>query len=256
VAQSNRQISQPPSSRSSRPRVRDQQPLSQHIDKPLRRHVWTSRNRTWTRLQLDRERDDFFDTRVTGRAEVWQTIRAALEVLWEADVSRRAGANDTPPSSAGESGPRPNTALATSQSILRAAEITLPTGDLANGVYDALGHYYALPEWIVVDPIDVTDSQDQPSEDVDRKVEDDLTGEDTTEEIDDEAALRRREEKGKGVVDVRDMVKIRARLSEDARDIIVSVRLSESVRSVSRKVLEESGVCLPKPAPTCRTEIC
>ncbi|KAI0883000.1 uncharacterized protein GGS22DRAFT_169252 [Annulohypoxylon maeteangense] len=210
-------------------------PLSQHIDKPLRRHEWVARDRTWTRSQLDTEREDFFDTRVTGRAEVWQVLKATLEVLWEADQSLSNGEE----SRDGDGG----SALATAQSILKAAEVTLPTGDLSNGVYDALGNYYALPEWIVCDPVNVAEesSVKKSKSDVRRKGDDDLTDEDdAVEEIDEDEALRRREEKGKGVADIKNMVKVRARLSENLPDVIVSVSPEETVRSFAKRVAEES----------------
>ncbi|KAI4864202.1 hypothetical protein F4820DRAFT_346239 [Hypoxylon rubiginosum] len=214
-----------------------QPPLSQHIDKPLRRHEWVARDRSWTRSELDTERADFFDTRVTGRPEVWQVLKAALEVLWEADLSHASGGE--PPDEDGVGG------LATAQSILKAAEVTLPTGDLSNGVYDSLGNYYALPEWIVSDPVNVAEegSAKRSKGGAGRKGDDDLTGEeDTVEELDEEETMRRREEKGKGVANIRDMVKVRARLSENLPDVIVSVSSEESVRSFARKVAEESGL--------------
>ncbi|KAI1102760.1 hypothetical protein F4804DRAFT_312194 [Jackrogersella minutella] len=210
-------------------------PLSQHIDRPLHRHEWVARDRTWTRSELDTERADFFDTRVTGRPEVWQVLKAALEVLWEADESHSTGEPNDDDGTGG---------LATAQSILRAAEVTLPTGDMSNGAYDALGNYYALPEWIVSDPVNVADegSAKKRKGDVRGKDDDDLTGEDDTmEELDeDEEAMRRREEKGKGVADLRDMVKVRARLSENLPDVVISVGPGETVRSFARKVAEES----------------
>ncbi|CRK35837.1 hypothetical protein BN1708_019832, partial [Verticillium longisporum] len=95
---------------------RENAPLDEHINKPLRRHAWTSTSRTWTRAALARERTDFFDTRVTGRAEVWETLHAALRVLW--DPAAQGAADD------GTNG------LATAQGFLTAAEVTLPTGNL------------------------------------------------------------------------------------------------------------------------------
>ncbi|KAK8068785.1 hypothetical protein PG994_005401 [Apiospora phragmitis] len=231
-----------------------QPPLSQHIDKPLRRHTWVAKSRVWTRPQLVRERADFFDTRVTGRPEIWQTIRAALEVLWEAEVAAAVRRTKTDAAAAATNedeheneggdgaGNADDTALATAQSILKAAEITLPTGNLANGVYDALGTYYAVPEWIVCDPVNVAASDDPKK--VEQDDNDDLTGgEETAEDNDEEeAALRRREEKGKAVADVRDLTKIRARLSENSRDIILTIGTNESVRSVIRKIKEEANL--------------
>ena len=213
---------------SPRRRRRERPPLDQHINKPLRRHTWTSKDRRWTKRQLAREREDFFDTRVTGRPEVWQTIHAALRVLWE-------------PSGVDDDGTE---GLNTAQTILSAAEISLPTGNLSNGVYDALGNYYALPEWIVCDPIDVVD-------DGDTKVDLSTGGDETAGDDDDDDDLEedpesRREEKGKGVVDVREQVALRARLSENGRDYHIVVAKSDTVRSVARRLAEEASVRIPQ----------
>ncbi|KAI0421096.1 hypothetical protein F5X98DRAFT_330086 [Xylaria grammica] len=215
---------------------RTRQPLSQHIDKPLRRHEWASRDRAWTRADLDLQRTEFFDTRVTGRPEVWQVIRTALEAMWEADIRRAAGVEPIDDDGAG--------GLVTAQGLLKAAEVTLPTGDLSNGVYDALGNYYPLPEWIVSDPTNVAEDSRvrRGSVDKDGKGDDDLTGEDTTEEVDEDEALRRREEKGKAVVDIKNLVKVRARLSETYPDVVISIDADESVRSLARRIAEESGL--------------
>jgi hypothetical protein len=137
-------------------------------------------------------------------------------------------------------------ALATAQSILSAAEITLPTGDLANGAYDAFGNYYAFPEHVVADPINISLTEEGGGDGVCGDVKGDLTaGEETAEEElgDDEEVARRREEKGKAVVDMRDQVPLRARLSEGDRDVTLSVGRGESVRSVSRRIGEEALVC-------------
>ncbi|GAP91745.1 putative ubiquitin domain protein [Rosellinia necatrix] len=215
---------------------RTRPPLSQHIDKPLRRHEWISEDRAWSRADLDMQRTEFFDTRVTGRAEVWQVIRAALETMWEADIRRAAGVQSTDDDDTG--------GLATAQGILRAAEVTLPTGDLSNGVYDSLGNYYVLPEWVVSDPTNIAEdgSHQRRSVDRDDKGDDDLTGEDTAEELDEDEAVRRREEKGKAVVDIKKLVKVRARLSENYPDVVISIDAEESVRSLARKIAEESGL--------------
>ncbi|OAA65514.1 histone-lysine n-methyltransferase clr4 [Niveomyces insectorum RCEF 264] len=184
--------------------------LAQHINKPLRRRPWTSRNRVWTRHTIDRERRDFFDTRVTGRAEIWQTLHAALVVLWEADLvtataaaaaavaadtdtdTTRTGGGVAAPTAAtakavatatprtttketttetatavstetkeGDSDVEADEARATAQSMLDAADITLPTGYLAQGAYDAFGNFYALPAWIVADPTNLVDDPNQ-----------------------------------------------------------------------------------------------
>ncbi|KAM0343115.1 hypothetical protein ACHAPU_008863 [Fusarium lateritium] len=208
---------------------RSDRPLDQHIDKPLRRHEWTSRDRNWSKSGLAKERAAFFDTRVTGRPEIWQTIHAALQVLW--DPTSQDAQDD------GSNG------LATAQMILSAAEISLPTGNLANGVYDALGNYYQLPEWAVSDPQNVQeDSAEAPKDDTANPVDDTAVDE----ELSDEEIEGKKQEKGKEVDDVRDLVKLRARLSENGQDIKVSISESETVRSVAKKIATEAGLASTK----------
>ncbi|KAJ9143004.1 Ubiquitin domain-containing protein 2 [Pleurostoma richardsiae] len=210
------------------------QSLAQHINKPLRRHEWTSRNRVWTPRTLAQEREDFFDTRVTGRQEIWQTIKAALEVLWHTD-SGQTQVNE------GSVEGDQVVALATAQTILAAADITLPTGDLANGVYDAFGNYYSLPEQIVSDPVNMT-SDPQVAVEANSTLTD---AEDTAEEEDvdvdeDDQVERRREEKGKAVVDVNGQLLLVVRLSETAQDLRLYVGKEETVRSIVRKIRAEA----------------
>lgn len=156
--------------------------------------------------------------------------------MWEGDIRRAAGVEPLDDDDSG--------GMATAQGILKAAEVTLPTGDLSNGVYDSLGNYYALPEWVVCDPTNVVNNGEvqRQSAAQDDKGEGDLTGDDTAEELDEDEALRRREEKGKAVVDMKNLVKVRARLSENHPDVIISIDADESVRSLARRIVEESGV--------------
>ncbi|KAM0449962.1 hypothetical protein ACHAO4_006839 [Trichoderma viride] len=202
---------------------RERPPLDQHINRPLRKHEWTSGQRRWTRRELAKEREEFFETRVVCRPEIWQTLHAALQVLWDAN----------PEDSQDE-----DSALATAQTILNAAEISLPTGDLVNGAYDSLGNLYALPEYIVSDPDNLADDDDADFKGDTSTAEDDTAGEE--DDVDSEEAERRREEKGKGVLDEREMVTLRARLSETGQDIIVPVTKTDSVRSVVKKITDIS----------------
>ncbi|OIW28810.1 hypothetical protein CONLIGDRAFT_392650 [Coniochaeta ligniaria NRRL 30616] len=248
----NDSLPSPASGQPRRHRHHGDQPLDQHINKPLRRHEWISRSRSWTPAALDRERAEFFDTRVTGRQEIWQALRAALEMMWEADTTARNSRVRQQAESPTESEVGVTTtsgeqdraeALATAQSILSAAEITLPTGDLANGAYDTFGNYYSFPEHIVADPINISLTQEDESGVAYGDTKGDLTaGEETAEEElgDEDEAARRREEKGKAVIDMRDQVPLKARLSEGDRDVTLSVGRGESVRSVSRRIAEEA----------------
>ncbi|KAI1430708.1 hypothetical protein GGR50DRAFT_166126 [Xylaria sp. CBS 124048] len=157
--------------------------------------------------------------------------------MWETEIRRAA--------SVAQSEDDGTTSIATAQGLLKAAEVTLPTGDLSNGAYDSLGNYYPLPEWVVSDPTNVVEDLEDRRESVHDDIgkgDGDLTGEDTTEEVDEDEALRRREEKGKGVVDIKNLVKVRARLSENYRDVVISMDADTTVRSLARKIAEESGL--------------
>ncbi|KAF5022341.1 hypothetical protein F66182_5628 [Fusarium sp. NRRL 66182] len=202
---------------------RNDRPLDQHINKPLKRHKWTSRDRTWTRNELAREREAFFDTRVTGRPEIWQTIHAALQVLW--DPASQDAHHD------GSNG------LATAQMILSAAEISLPTGNLSNGVYDSLGNYYQLPEWVVCDPLNVQEDREEGA-----KGGMSTAGEDAAadQELSDDEMEDNKQEKGKEVDQVRQRITIMARLSENGQDIKVTINESETVRAVAKKIAQEA----------------
>lgn len=204
-------------------------------------------------------------------------LKVALEMLWEADRVRRRldkarpqsgrptnGEQDDalspeaqPDPSTGEDDVRTKTsavpkaaqdeamaeAIATAQGILRAAEVTLPTGDLVNGVYDSLGNYYPLPEHIICDPNNMAED----SGSADAAVKANKEGDHGDSDVDNEEVERRREEKGKGVAVIKDLVPVRARLSETGRDLIVRIGLKESVRSLARKITEASNVS-PKTA--------
>jgi hypothetical protein len=102
-------------------------PLNEHYNEPVRNHVWHSKRRTWTRAQLDRERAEFFETRVTGRPEIWAAVSTVISLIRSGD-------------------------LVTAQSIIDAAGITVPTGDLCEGCYDEQGVLYRIPQCVASDP--------------------------------------------------------------------------------------------------------
>ena len=123
--------------------------------------------------------------------------------------------------------------ISTAQSILDAAAITLPTGNLKNGAYDEAGNLYQMPEHIVSDPTNII---------LDTPREDDIKGELGDDVTDDEELERKRDEKGKSVV--KDLIKIRARLSDrGGPDVVVAVGRDQAIRTLSRRVAEEANVC-------------
>jgi hypothetical protein len=84
-------------------------------------------NLTWTRSRLEKERNDWWDTQVTGSQEVWGAIRLAAQSL---QIGK----------------------LRDAQQWLETMECTCPTGCLWKGVYDSTGVMYKLPEWLIVEP--------------------------------------------------------------------------------------------------------
>ena len=182
--------------------------MGEQFNAPLRPHVWTAKKQ-WTRLQLDRERREFFETRVTGHAEIWATLKVVVGLLADGDIT-------------------------TSQSILDAAAITVPTGDLKNGAYDEAGNLYQMPEYVISDPQNLV--LNQQGENQKGEVSNDATD-------DNEAIERKREEKGKSVLKTGDMIKVRARLSDrGGPDVIISLGKDQAVRTLVRRVQEEVNV--------------
>ncbi len=162
---------------------------------------------------------------MTNREEIWQAIHQALEVLWTG--------GDPEDNDGG---------LSTAQAILDAANVTLPTGDIARGAYDTFGNHYKLPRHIVSNPTNL-----QPDLPVAEDVHDDSEGphdEDKGSEVDDKEELqRRREEKGKAPMRPQDEMTIRAKLSDrENRPLKLTIGKQDTVRAISRKLFELSEV--------------
>ena len=208
-------------------------PLSAHATRPLLPpQPWSSLPaRTWTPTTLARERSDFFDTRVTGRQEIWAALRTVTELI-------RSGELDT------------------AQGILDASGITTPTGTLLDGCYDSFGNLYKLPQTVISDPIDITEDSKYAHGRSTSNIDGDtimgesevkaatLDGEDEKNvgpEKDIEAIQQRREEKGKNVE--RDAIRVRCRLSDrGGPDVIISLGKSQNVGTLVRRVAIEAQV--------------
>ncbi len=124
--------------------------------------------------------------------------------------------------------------ISTAQSILDAAAITVPTGDLKNGAYDEAGNLYQIPEHVISDPENVIlDQQEEIKK-----------GEGSNEATDDDEAIeRKREEKGKSVLKTGDFIKVRARLSDrGGPDVVVPLGKDQVVRMLVRRIQDEVNV--------------
>ena len=159
--------------------------------------------------------------------------------------------------------------LATAQSIVDAAGVTVPTGDLCEGCYDQQGVLYRLPQCIVSDPENMVVTADTDAtvlEPGDGHDEDEDEDEDAADEADaiaddglrdgklatDDASgdelierdiERRRDEKGK--TSERDLIRVLARLSDrDGPDLVLSVGKGQTVGFLARRVHQEAEVSL------------
>ena len=126
--------------------------------------------------------------------------------------------------------------------MLTAAEISLPTGNLVNGAYDSFGNYYSLPEWAVSDPQNMVEDENDKDELASGAIESDKDDDIDQADATDEEMQRQREEKGKGIVDAREQIQLRARLSENGQDITVAVDKADTVKTVVRKIACASAV--------------
>ena len=176
-------------------------------------------------------------------------------MLWTADDAARSAQFRRVSEDDGPSEEDPAVAMATAQSILDAADITLPTGDLYNGAYDAFGNYYQMFHHIVADPQNLLWAPGPPEDEGLNDAKAVAGGGDAGREFADEEAERRREEKGKAVVDIRDQITIRARLSDGSRDVNVAVDKSDPARRVARLIGEQAKVRFPHSfLPVCKRD--
>lgn len=132
--------------------------------------------------------------------------------------------------------------FATAQSIIDAAGVTVPTGDLCEGCYDEAGGLYRLPQCIVSDPDNIVDD---PADGVDVDTISDgklATDEASEDELIPDDVERRREEKGK--TSERDLIKVKTRLSDrEGPDLTISIGKTQSVGLLARKIQGEAEVC-------------
>ncbi|KAL1306986.1 hypothetical protein AAFC00_005618 [Neodothiora populina] len=217
-------IDHPPRSRSSRnnndasANARPNQPL--RLPLPVANSPASLTLHPWTHRELERQREAFFETRVTGTVETWATLRLVCDMLRAGNV---AGA----------------------QGILDASGLTCPTGSVVaerqatrngrtskkGGVYDDKGVLYGVPGWIVADPEDLV--KEIVDEDHDEKAGD----------IDHLTAGSHVAEKGESPEDyIGELVKVKARLSGKETDVVVTVGREQKIGVVVSKIKDKAKV--------------
>ena len=85
---------------------------------------------------LHRQRTEFWETapQYDGLVDTWNSLRVAVELSHQND-------------------------LANAQAVLDSAGITIPTGDLGQGCYDELGHRFVIPEFVLSEPLNISDDE-------------------------------------------------------------------------------------------------
>lgn len=166
---------------------------------------------------------------MTGRPEIWEGIKQAIECLREGD-------------------------LADAQGILDALEVTLPTGRLEEGAYDSQGSLYKIPQAVISDPTDVIEEfADMDSQTVSGPADSDTLAAklEATEDVDMDVsqpqadAEKTKEAKGKAAVD-KDAMNVRCRLSDrGGPDVVVLLGRTQRVGLLAQRIREEVDVSDP-----------
>jgi hypothetical protein len=172
-----------------------------------------------TRAALLKERRDFFDTRVTGRQEIWAAVKLVCELV-EQDSFDDA------------------------QAVLDAAGCTCPSGDLwgrKGGVYDEFGEKYVVPAWLVGEPEGVVQEGQE---------EEEKSSSNDDEDEEDEEEVSHEKGKGKAILmgepeGQKPTLRVRARLSNTAKDVIVRIRDEDKVRVIVRQIRDLANVGVP-----------
>lgn len=99
-------------------------------------------------------------------------------------------------------------------------------------MYDSFGAYYPIPKYILAFPTNVVMVSTADKSEPERN-----------ECLDEDEAIRRREEKGKSVIKPVDLTKLRVKLSDrDAAPIQLLIGREDSARLVALKISEEAGL--------------
>lgn len=178
----------------------------------------------WTTGHLRRQREIFFETRVAGRPEVWDAIRAAADLLLRGQIEDAQG-------------------------ILDAACITCPSGRVAKGrgrdrvrggLFDERGRIYEVPDWVVRDPEDLREDEislveKDAGEDDEEDENQDYEEEDK--EFASGSVQSRRGAKGKGRATGEEQ-RVRVRFSTGDPDVEVTLFSTQTVAALQRLLRE------------------
>jgi hypothetical protein len=113
--------------------------------------------------------------------------------------------------------------------MLDANDCTCPTGLLWRGVYDATGVQYKVPEWVVVEPEGLAEEGALDDKDMTGHV----SASTVHEAVDDQP-----EDDSNG------LIRVRVRTSHDQKDVLVVMRMKDSVATIIEKLKKQANVRL------------
>ena len=180
-----------------------------------------------TMASLRRARDEFFETRVSGRIEMWSAVRTICEMIEQGD-------------------------LGDAQAILDASGGTCPSGLMwgrKGGCYDERGERYVVPTWCLGKPSGIVDDDGDELDGRSRQEgEKRQSGRSEDSALADEIRLFSKNSKGKGrtIPDHGAIkgteIKVKVRLSHTARDVVVTVGNEDNVELLIRRAKSLGGV--------------
>ncbi|KAF3170915.1 hypothetical protein TWF788_010084 [Orbilia oligospora] len=189
-------------------------PPGQRLDRPLKRPKdWlynTAHGPAPTASALQRLRDDFWFTQVSGRPEIWSTIRAVCEMLMD-DKS--------------------DAQLKTAREMLAAAEITLPDGTFIGGAWDKAGNNYVVPRHIISNPMNVRAAS------IPRNSSDSWESSESG-----KARMSGGPGPSDSVTTISYMIKFRVQYGHDAIDVTMQAWSDEKVKKIAKRLVKKAGL--------------
>lgn len=171
--------------------------------------VWVS-DHPITMSSLIRRRREFWETAASygGNLEIWNTLRHVLEIIPES--------------------------LIKAQTIINAAGIILPTGDLIDGCYDQQGSYYFIPSYIFSEPTNLISESSE-------KLADNKLGS----VIKNENDIVLSELRDSEIIANEHSIEIIIRLSDTSKDISIKIDSKNSIADMKEHVARVAGIKKP-----------
>ncbi|QDS74425.1 hypothetical protein FKW77_006047 [Venturia effusa] len=215
TAQSSGIASHPTKPLKSPPRASQIKAPPSHSIDPL------STNPRLTYAILIRERTAYFDTRVTGHAEVWAALRIMCELLERGEKEE-------------------------AQAIMEAAGCTCPSGEVwgrRGGIWDERGERYVVPAWCVGIPRGCVMEGNELQEGTDTSGVEESSEDEEVKSFRKRAVFEVGTGKGKGravevekELELESDLKVRVRMSNTAKDLVVRIRANARVHALLRRV--------------------